>query len=228
MGFFGTLTKIKDTATNTYRRAYSFLKDRLPYNVKRYIEDNSDKRIEQMWVYRQPIQSVLTKIFNILSLSKWDEAKNKLGYDDMFHLYIIVQLNDNTRIIMEKNQDINIGPPNAEKFNGDKIEINLNGKQPTLLELLENTRKYMGDNDFYTYDSFKNNCQHWVYALLKSNNLLTPQLETFIKQDAEELLKTLPDFAGALANKVTDAGSNVNRFLQTIGLKGFKNGGLVI
>ena len=86
----------------------------------------------------------------------------------------------------------------------------------------------MGDNKFYTYSSFTNNCQDWVYSLLKSNNLLTPEIEKFVKQDTGELLKALPEYAETIANATTTGGSYINRFLQTIGLKGFKQGGLVV
>ena len=222
MVLFGTLKKNKSTNKNFLERlkdrAYSFFFDRLPYRVRRYLEDNGNKRIEKMWIYRQPIMSVIDKLFSILSQSKFDEMKKKLGYDDLYHLYMIVQLNDNTKAIIEKNQDINIGEPSPDKFNGDFIEINLKGSQPSLLELFENTKSEM-KNNFYSYNSFTNNCQDWIIGVLKGNNLLDATNNKFVKQDVGELLKTLPSYTSTIANATTTTASYINRFLQSLGFK---------
>ena len=209
-------------------RAYRFFTDRLPYNVRRFLQDNGHLRIESITVYRQPITHVIDKLFKILSLGRFDEAKHKLGYDDLYHLYIIIQLSDDSRVIVEKNQDIHIGSPDPSKETGEKVQVDLQGKQPTLFELIDNTRKYMGDSTFYGYDAFGNNCQDFIINVLRSNRLLTPHVESFVKQKVGDLLKTLPQYTSSLANMTTSTGSYLNRFLQSIGLKGFIDGGLVV
>jgi hypothetical protein len=99
MGLIKTIKKkISGTAKDAYNRAYSFFKDRLPYRVKQYVEENANKRVEKLKVYRQPIQTVIDKLFNILSMSKWDDAKTKMGYDDLFHLYIILLAQNQSNI----------------------------------------------------------------------------------------------------------------------------------
>jgi hypothetical protein len=104
---------------------------------------------------------MIDKLFNILSFGKFDEVKNKLGYDDLFHLYAIIQLSDDTKLILEKNQDINITDDINIRDTAESLEVPLNN-YPTLFELLENTRKLRGDEKFYKYDAFKNNCQDFL------------------------------------------------------------------
>ena len=213
---------------NIIDAAYRFFKDRLPYRVRRFIEDNGNKRIESITVYRQPIMSVISKLLNILSLGRFDEAKNKIGYDDLFHLYMIVQLNDDSRAIIEKNQDVNVTDDiKTRDANTDSIVIDMKGRQPTLFELLDNTRKGMGDSRFYNYNFASNNCQDFLLAILQYNGLSSPQATAFIKQNVAELVKTLPPDARININAITKIGSYANRFLQAIGMKGFKEGGLV-
>lgn len=213
---------------NIVDAAYRFFKDRLPYRVRRFIEDNGYKRIESITVYRQPIMSIISKLLNILSLGRWDQAKNKIHYDDLFHLYMIVQLNDDTKAIVEKNQDINVTDDiKTRDANTNSIVIDMKGRHPTLLELLDNTRRGMGAR-FYNYQFASNNCQDFLLAILQYNGLSSPQATAFIKQNVAELVKTLPPDARININAITKIGSYANRFLQAIGMKGFKEGGLVV
>lgn len=212
---------------NLKDRIFNFIFGKLPYRVSQEIKLNGEKRVEKITLYRAPIQKMIDKLFNILSLGKFDEMKGKLGYDDIFHLYAIVHLSDDTRLLIEKNQDINIDDDIEAKDKAEALEVNLKDYQPTFFELLENTRKLMGDNNFYKYDAFKNNCQDFLLNLLKANNLLNDTNEKFIKQNAAELLKSLPSYVSTIANTTTNTASYINKFLQLIGLRGFEEGGII-
>ena len=62
----------------------------------------------------------------------------------------------------------------------------------TLNTLLENTKKRMGDEKFFTYNAVSNNCQDFLLAFLQSNNLGSHENYTFVKQDTEKLSKRCP------------------------------------
>jgi hypothetical protein len=176
---------------------------------------------------------MINKLFNILSLGKFNEMKGKLGYDDIFHLYMVVKYDDGTTAIIEKNQDINIDDDiNRIYTEGtQKIAVNMS-YYPTLGELLENTKQYMGESRFYKYDAFNRkgggNCQDFIAGVLVGNKLINEQLRNFIIQDTTSILKSLPQYTNTIARVSTDTGSYINRFLQTIGLQGFEDGGLVV
>ena len=60
----------------------------------------------------------------------------------------------------------------------------------------------MGD-DFWRYDAFVNNCQNQILNALGSNNLLTRQLQNFIKQDTEKIASNLPSFSKKIVSGIT-------------------------
>jgi hypothetical protein len=211
-------------------KIFDFIFGKLPYRVNRYIRQNGYKRIESITIYRTPIMPVISKLFNILSFGKFDEMKNKLTYDDVYHLYIVVKLSDDTYCQIEKNQDIYVGDVRTNLGNSEKIEVDMKGRYPSLDQFLNNGKKYMGDK-FYKYDAFNKNgggnCQDFVFNLLVSNGIMTNQYRDFIIQNVDDLLKTLPAYTQLISSTTTKNASYINRFLQSIGLKGFSEGGLV-
>lgn len=201
---------------------------RLPYRVARFLEQNGNKRIESITLYRQPITSIISKLLNILSLGRWDQAKSKLGYDDLFHLYAVIQFADDTRAIIEKNQDINISSDIKSKgSDGESMKVDMKDRQPTLNQFLENTRRGMGDSRFYSYNPWRNNCQDFLLACLKYNGMESPATTAFIKQPIDQLVQTLPPDVSRLATVGTTTASYINRVLQAIGMKGFAEGGVI-
>ena len=127
---------------------------------------------------------------NIMTAGKYNQVKRQLNYDDMFHLYLIVKLENGMNLLMEKNQVVNIEP---YKFDIDKDckNIKLN-KDITFTQLLLNGEKFQGDT-FWKYHPKTNNCQNFVLSLLKGNNLGDDSLYSFVKQDANQLFTPLAE-----------------------------------
>jgi hypothetical protein len=73
----------------------------------------------------------------------------------------------------------------------------------TINTFIENCLKSMGDQKFYSYSSYQNNCQNFVINLLNSNFLLTNELNNFIKQSTESIFENSPNLR-KLANNLTD------------------------
>jgi hypothetical protein len=214
-----------------FNKAYDFFFGKLPYHVQQLIKNKGNlKIVGDVYIARKPIQGIIDTLFNILSMGKFDEAKNNLSYDDLYHLFIIITLEDGTMLRVEKNQDINIAPSPA-LTNTEFIKVPVEFLNLTLFGSLENTRKLMGDSKFYGYDAFTNNCQDFVLSWLKSNGVLNinPQLESFVKQNAGELLKTTPQYTDIVAKGITTGASYLNRFLSWVsrGRIGFEEGGIV-
>ena len=78
--------------------------------------------------------------------------------------------------------------------------------------LLANTKQLMGGK-FLSYSARDNNCQHFILAMLQSNNLSTPQNVLFTKQATQHLFtenlrkitNTITDIAGK-ANIIREGG----------------------
>ena len=171
-----------------------------------------NKTISSMSVYRTPIQSMINIALNLLSFGKFEEVKKKYGYDTLFHLALVCVI-DGKNVIVEKNEVINISTSYTVTSDTETMPVSTGGKLLTLSRMLENTKKYMGDTKFYQYDASNNNCQDFIIAILNSNNLLTPLVNTFVKQNTEELLKELPEYTSKVSRFLTDTGAIISRIL---------------
>jgi len=164
---------------------------KFPPSVRKYLKENGNKKIIRMSVYRAPISETIQKILNIVSFGNWNKVKNKLNYDDIFHLGLKFELIDKTGII-EKNHVIQINKFRNEK-NSETMSVDISGKEFNLNILLLNTKKaYSSEKEFFDYNAVTNNCQRFIYSILKENNLLTNELKKFILQDAKEIIKFYP------------------------------------
>lgn len=110
----------------------------------------------------------------------------------MFHLYFLLTIRHGTSIQnaktyvvkLEKNQVVSID------YTDDPGEVNMQvpiSKSMTVNEFLGNGEKFRGP-DLWVYDPVTANCQDFVWSLLRGNNLNTPELEKFVKQDATFVL----------------------------------------
>jgi len=181
--------------------------------IRKFLNKIGNKKIINMAVQRVPIDSNLQGLLNAISLGTYNKQTEKLGYDEIFHLSLIIQLaNKRKPIVVEKNEVINISnriPP--LKKGGERMNIPVN-KSITLNQLLDNTREKQGTN-FFLYDAFKRNCQMFINDLLTNSGLNNPELQTFILQDAEKILKGLPFYFSSVARGLTDLGGQFNTIL---------------
>ena len=90
-------------------------------------------------------------------------------------------------------------------------------KSLTLNTMMANTKKYMGKK-FLPYSGFNNNCQDFLTAVMKANQLGDESHIKFIKQNTSSIFKKNPIFA-KLTNLVTDIGARINVLQEGAGKK---------
>jgi hypothetical protein len=61
----------------------------------------------------------------------------------------------------------------------------------------------MGDR-FWEYDAFQSNCQDFLLNILDANELMTPALRDFIKQDIKEIVDAMPTYVTHVSKVITD------------------------
>ncbi len=205
-----------------------------PPNVRDILARYGGGTIYNLVIVREPIQSYIDTALNFITAGKWAEAKKKYNYDKLFHLSMVASLSmpngDKASIKLEKNEVINITDSFAMKQKGATSGSFANVSQHgsgldaefmpvpvacciTLFDLVNNARTAVG-NDFFKYDAFYNNCQVFIINLLKYNNLLTPEIENFINQNAEQLLQELPEYTRPFANTITGIAGLANRIFK--------------
>ena len=172
-------------------------KDKFKPSIKKILEKYNDNIIKEIIIMRKPINKYLRNALNILSVGNFEENINKLNYDKIYHLFMIIILNNNIKILIEKNERVNIEIIENNKFNElyndiniDKIKIDINDNF-NLNQFINTSLKYMGNDNFFIYSSYIWNCQNFIYNILLSNNLMKKDYENFIMQNIEELFKNM-------------------------------------
>lgn len=178
-------------------------------NNIQYLEKHGNAKITQIYVCREPVHSIVQKVLNILSLGTYKKEKKRLGFDEIFHLGLVLKLNDGSDCLMEKTATLEIKP--GHLF-GETRMVAPNGKILTLNEFVFNAEKYMGSR-FFSYNADINNCQVLVIDSLKANNLLNPEIDSFVKQDTKQLFSKLPGVTKGIIDTTTHLGALFNRLL---------------
>lgn len=204
----GIIDKIKKIA-KAVKYVFFFPPNRLPGNSQRVFDKYKDAVIQSITVNRAPIYSIVDRALNLMSLGRWDKAKRQLGYDQMFHLSMVLHTNKGN-ITIEKNERVNIEARGPKE--GEKVSI-ANVPNITLDAFLEKARKSMGDHRFFQYNAFENNCQDFLVGILSANGILDSGTRAFIKQDAEALLKQMPGYISKIAQGATDAAGKITQVL---------------
>ena len=186
-------------------------------SVRRYLEANGNKKIVSLLVVRAPVQSAITTALSWLSLGKFEEAQKKEGYDHFYHLSLIGTYEDGSKVMMEKLAQISIkgcsGPPaGAETMAVGKI------LPLTLNKLLDKARKSAGDQGWFEYGAFDNNCQKWVGEVLQAVNRYSGETKKFAFQDVSTLIKSQPSYLERVARTATDLGAIGERVINGSGL----------
>jgi len=190
----------------------------LPRGAETFIDRQGNERIRKMRVVRSPIADVISKFLNVISLGLFKKLQDKLGYDKLYHLSLVI--NDDTRI--EKNEQIKIDKY-TNRANEEFLDIPLQGKDITIKELMDNGAKQMGEK-FIPYSALKNNCQDFIIGLLRGSKLSSPGIEAFIKQPVNELVDNLPGYVEKTTDVITTLGGLLTYLRE---LSGFKDGGII-
>lgn len=160
-------------------------------SVRTLISSLADKKITSMQVCRSPIQSVIQKIVDLVSIKT-------VPFDKLFHLYGLVKLDNGSTYRFEKNQVIEIAKYGQES-DSECVSVPLN-KEILFGEFLMKSQT-SGGADYFKYDGFTNNCQDFILTCLRANSLLSSELNKFIKQDVKNLV---PSLIEKLGKKATD------------------------
>ena len=173
------------------------------------LKTEGDQKITKIKICRTPILNAYSKTLNILTLGSLKKKMEKKGFDELYHLYIILYLENGNVYSIEKNQRVNI--VNYDKANksskcmlmvfnkSSRSNDNfLQGNFITLREFMEAPEKIPIEN-LYRYEAFSDNCQKFVKDILNANGI--NKFNKFILQDIEDLA---PSYLKWITKKITD------------------------
>lgn len=176
-----------------------------PQDQKNLIGDFGDMVVRHIRIGRTPLPTLLNTAINLATLGAFKKVLNRSPYDKLYHLFVILTLDNGKTMLLEKNAAINmaLNPPTPPKGT-TYMDVNAIPSTLTFKLLLENTKTLMGTK-FFPYDSIKNNCQDFILSIFKANHLLTQPIVDFIKQDVASLFKNFNN-TKKLMNVVTNLG----------------------
>jgi len=194
-GFFSDLIdKLKKRFSSAPRETFSPADDAI-------LKEKGNQKIVEIKIVRTPLHKKIQTIINIGTLGKAKEA-----YDELFHLFLIIFLEDGTKLLYEKNSTPRLTteiPPKQDFSKDSKSLVVQIPKDLTLAQFIDNSQKAMGA-DFWVYDLEKLNCQNFVQRSLQANGLLTEEDQKFIVQDVSELSKSTHPILKSIFRKATD------------------------
>jgi hypothetical protein len=205
-----------------------FVNTKMPPNSQKWLNENANSYLTGVTIKRAPVSRAITGFLNAVAGGRLNKKASEMGYDSLFHLSVVITFEDESErpqtAQLEKLERVSFSSriseaPNTETFDFPKVGYDKIG------DIVKKWQANMGDN-FYKYDSFKNNCQSFILGFLKAADLLSPAAEKFVNQHADELLKAQPGYLGNLANSITNLGAIVNQAMQG-GKKGRKGKGIV-
>ena len=180
-----------------------------PPNLTAIKNELGNEIITSLQIGRTPVPKAITSAMNAVSLGGFNKIFKTLPYDKLFHLFLIITT-DKGKFMLEKNERINVNksyPTNGLETRNVVIPNDL-----SVNTLIDTTQSFMGSN-FLPYDPANQNCQDFILSLLKANNIVTPELADFVKQDTSEIFKQNPNLA-KISKGLTDVGASINVIQQ--------------
>jgi hypothetical protein len=136
----------------------------------------------------------------VVSLGAFKQRLERQAYDDVYHLFALITVQDGTVLTLDKQSQITL-KVGSKTYNHS---VSVPPPFSTLNTMLNNTKQEMGTDAFFGYNSRTNNCQGFLWKFLKSNGKTSLELRAFIMQDVNQLFdKDLESFA----KFITDLGS---------------------
>ena len=161
---------------------------------KKMLQKYGECEINKIYLIRTNLTKFHTFITNVVTLYKYNEIVKKTECDFPYHVMIVVELKlTNNRIkwiLLEKNNCISMND-NFILTQGMEVEevIIKKEKKINLNEFLEETRNRTGNEKFFNWNVFENNCQEFTKQLLITIESYSDYYEEYIFN--EKIMKLL-------------------------------------
>ena len=187
----------------------------LPLEFERTLAQYAPTPIQNVVICRKPIQEVFRTVLNVATKGELESKLKGKGYDELYHLYAVLTLNDGTQLQYEKNQRPVLTPYRPTNEEGECIYVERTiGIH--LGEFIGNAISRMGKTRYVRYDAIRNNCQDFLLASLEANSLLTKPIADFIKQDVEDLISPQIQKRASLITDVAGVASDIRDIYEQL------------
>jgi hypothetical protein len=175
--------------------------------LRKFLDGTGSQEVTKVEIARKPVVSFVTKALDVVSLGKFSKKKKELGYDDIYHNYLLVTLKDGSTYKVEKNHQVESKKASKSDLQGERSNVPLK-EGNTLKQMMETASK--GDNNFWRYDAQNSNCQDFTREVLTRNGLKPDNDPP--RQDGQALIDTLP-LKGTVPKLITDAAAYADKLV---------------
>jgi len=227
-------SRLKDSinAIDSGLNGKALVRDDFPASIKSIIENNGTNKVTDLSAGRSPIDGMVNKAMNMMSLGQWGKLKGELPYDDVYHLYLKVTLEDGQVFIYEKGPFVTL-EPDVGKYadRGGQIMSLPISTEFNLQQLLDAGLHTMGKSAFFSYNGFTNNCQAFVNGVLtgcaqRGYINYTAAAKDFVLQNTETLINGMHGGMSTFFNGLQTAASHADVVLRGKGLKKLARSGI--
>jgi hypothetical protein len=198
-----------------YGKAVIYGRNDYQPKVRNILERYGNDIVRGIRIKRTPVPALFTHILGAVSKSFSNNLSNA-PFDDLYHLFIGVSLDDGSIISIEKNEVINMDINPQTRPETDELIVIPIPPNMSILSMMEATHKYMGKS-FFTYSAKRNNCQDFILAIFDANGIGDEDDRAFIKQDTRQLFNNTGALSG-ITDTITNLGSAFNSFTQGSGV----------
>ena len=181
--------------------------------IKKILGKYGNQKIRSIYIGRRPINDMVEKAFNVISLGKWSKLRDQYYYDKLFHLFLIIQLDDDTVISLEKNSIVTMTEDDMRCSMKDTecVKIEYPTDSISLDDFVRKPLERIGKDKYFVYDPFQANCQIFIRAVLETFGLYSKKIDDFVYQDITDIVKRLPWYVKYVAKAVTDVDATVSK-----------------
>jgi hypothetical protein len=188
-------------------------KDDYPPSVKKIIEDNQSFKVLDIDLHRAPIPKLYSLLMSWITSGEIDKRLAQEPKDTLFHISMWVKLSNGKTILVEKNEVINMIVNPKKKPEEEVQQISNPPPSLTFGDLLENTRKAVGDKKFFSYSAKNNNCGNFIEDILKTNGMKSQASHNFIGQDTKRIMRGFPSL-NKIIDTITETAGKANVYLE--------------
>lgn len=171
---------------------------------KKLLDLYGDYKLTKIYLVRQPFSKTITFLLNIATLYNYEklinESRDNFPYHTLLVLEIKLENGMKKLLLLEKNNCINI----SENFLINKTqeikELNIKHENYTIKHILNTTQERLGNNKFFNWHVYKNNCQEFTKEILKTLGKYTRKNKEFIFRDKIIKLIIPSDFTLHIGN----------------------------
>lgn len=175
---------------------YNILFNQYSKKSKQILDKYGDNELTNVFIVRQPITNINKFLLNILTFYNFEKLINISDKYFPYHTLLVFEIkikkNIKKLLFVEKNNYINISENFTIQKSHEIKRLNIKNKSYTLKTILNETEKRLGNEKYFNWHIYKNNCLNFTKEVLITMKTYNKGVKKYINCD--KILKIIhPD-----------------------------------